>query len=238
MTTSFSFLECFGGVKFAWLGFLGSKYAGINKHSGGHLVIEWLDKGFCSSDLLQLSLLMYVRHLPRLSIDHCPLLVQMYSHRPAQSPRSMLKPFHMLVAWFEDPQLRQLVQLHWNFIEGSFMHYIIVFPMMHVVQSSSIWQYIQAEEGNSFSVLQGIQHSFQHGPFCFLSDLEKELTIQYEKILKQEKVLWFQKAKAKWFADGKQKHGSFMSQRSSRKRRRRRLYPCYGDQMILGLLIK
>ncbi|GKU90851.1 hypothetical protein SLEP1_g4795 [Rubroshorea leprosula] len=50
--------------------------------------------------------------------------------------------------------------------------------------------------------LDGIHRSLSQNPSNFLTTLEKELTLEYEKVLKLEEDLWFMKSKSNWIVDG------------------------------------
>ncbi|GKV26879.1 hypothetical protein SLEP1_g36097 [Rubroshorea leprosula] len=50
--------------------------------------------------------------------------------------------------------------------------------------------------------LEGIHHSLSRNPSSFLTSLEKELTLEYVKVLKLEEDLWFMKSRSNWIVDG------------------------------------
>ncbi|GKV43678.1 hypothetical protein SLEP1_g50939 [Rubroshorea leprosula] len=52
------------------------------------------------------------------------------------------------------------------------------------------------------NALVGIHQSLSLKPFTFLTTLERDLTWEYERILKLEEDLWFMKSKTNWMVDG------------------------------------
>lgn len=52
------------------------------------------------------------------------------------------------------------------------------------------------------SRLSGIHLSLSNAPSFFLQDFEKQIQLEYEIILQQEELYWFQHSKAKWFSKG------------------------------------
>ncbi|KAI5351559.1 PREDICTED: reverse mRNAase [Prunus dulcis] len=73
----------FSKEEFTWclmdLGFSTGEFTWCKKNDHGGTIWERLDRGPCSIDWRQTFPEAYVRHLPRINSDHCPLLISMNS---------------------------------------------------------------------------------------------------------------------------------------------------------------
>ncbi|KAL7165458.1 hypothetical protein ACSBR2_041192 [Camellia fascicularis] len=120
-----------------------------------------------------------VRNLPRTYSDHCPMIV--YTEG-THLPNPSLRPF----VW------KPPVQEYWLESNNPILEVILYI-------SSNAFSWNKSIFGNVFQLLgriEGIQkaqsNKFSHNLFI----LEKELAKEYNNILYQEELLWFQKSRA------------------------------------------
>ena len=88
------------------MGFIGPRFTWMNKRGVGDEVWERLDRGLCSMEWRIHYSESFVKHLPRLSSDHCPVLIQLQS---TQIPYSMSKPFRFEAMWLKNKDFEAII---------------------------------------------------------------------------------------------------------------------------------
>lgn len=78
------------------LGFSGAEFTWCKKNIHGETLWERLDRGLCNITWRLKFPEGFVRHLPRVKSDHCPILISLNS---AQCPRSEFKIFRFQAMW-------------------------------------------------------------------------------------------------------------------------------------------
>ena len=76
----------------------------------GEDVWERLDRGLCSMEWRSLYAEGFVRHLPRTSSDHCPIMLSLHS---THVPRNSFKPFRFEAMWMKHKDFGELVRHRW-----------------------------------------------------------------------------------------------------------------------------
>ena len=69
--------------------------------------------------------------------------------------------------------------------------------------------------------LNGIARSLSNGPNLYLEDLQTRLRREYEEVLLQEEVLWYQKSRCKWLQYGDRNTQYFHGMTVVRRKRNR-----------------
>ncbi|KAK2650977.1 hypothetical protein Ddye_018466 [Dipteronia dyeriana] len=93
------------------LGFIGSKFTWMTKRGIGEEICERLDKALCSMDWRIHFMEGFMRHLPRLMSDHCPILIQLHSN---QIPNNTCKPFRFEALWLKHKDFDELIHNSWQ----------------------------------------------------------------------------------------------------------------------------
>ncbi len=109
-----AFKNCLDARNLLDLGFSGPQFTWTNKRPND-LVMERLDKVLCNPSWKLCFEETNVLHLPRVSSDHNPILIELNLIRQVFGRR----PFRLETIWFSDPSFPKLVEDSWHF-----------FPMM------------------------------------------------------------------------------------------------------------
>ena len=138
-------------------------------------------------------------NLARLYGDHHPVLLDTCdtSSQPLGE-----KPKRFLLAWLEREDFRPTFEACWNHSgEG------ICKSIEDVVIGCRQW--CKENFGDIFkrketilARLKGIQNSPSYNHSIFLSILERNLLIEYQQLLRDEELLWFQKSRVNWIESG------------------------------------
>jgi exonuclease III len=110
----------FGGLK-QWvdhhalidLGFFGSCYTWSNNR-----IKERLDRAFCTCDWRLRLPEAFIRHLPKMKSDHCPILLQLHSNNSVD--RSVI-PFRFQAMWLTHKDFPDFVSSTWESTSGNFL---------------------------------------------------------------------------------------------------------------------
>ncbi|KAL7201937.1 hypothetical protein ACSBR1_033599 [Camellia fascicularis] len=113
-----------------------------------------------------------------------------------------LRPFRMEAAWFLNDKFKSLVQESWQETNNSILE---VIPSISSKASSwnkyifgNIFRNKRWLLGRIEDIQKAQSSKFSHNLFI----LEKELVKDYNNVLYQEELLWFQKSRAKWITMG------------------------------------
>lgn len=179
------------------MGAEGPKFTWSNGRKGMALIRKRLDRALCNSDWSSLFPEGMVRILPRTYSDHAPVLI--HTLRIASRGRTK-RPFRFEAAWLLDPRFHDVAKNSW--LGNNFADKII-----SLTNKVSKWN--KESFGNIFRKkkwilgrIEGIQRAQSNQPMHSLQCLEKDLIADYNNILNQEELLWFQKSRSKWLVEG------------------------------------
>ncbi|XP_039032140.1 uncharacterized protein LOC120167094 [Hibiscus syriacus] len=138
-----------------------------------------------------------VHHLDRTGSYHCLILLHTIN-----SPKgNKKKQFRFLADWMEHPDFEQFIKKEWvkhdNFMES----------LTHIKESIKVWNSevfgnINQKKKKLVTRLKGINKALRCYNSTRLTTLEAELKIELETILRQEDLLWAQRARCKWITHG------------------------------------
>lgn len=145
--------------------------------------------------------------------DHNPLLLSCMKART-----NRLKSFHFQAAWLSHPDYGALVDNSWKHAPGD------VVAKLGNVRNQSI-EFNKETFGNTFKKkrqLQGrireVHRELDIYPYANLILLERELQNEYDTVLAQEEMLWYQKSREKWVKFGNKNTKFFHTQTGIRRR--------------------
>nr|XP_025664883.1 uncharacterized protein LOC112763420 [Arachis hypogaea] len=206
------FQECVSTCGLVDLGYAGWAYT----WKRGNLA-ERLDRGLSNLDWQIAFPEALVKHMPMLKSDHSPICLQL---SPVSMQNRGRRPFRFLAAWITHPDFGNAVDASWN-VQGSWAEGVLNFKERIKEWNNSVFGDIFRRKHRILRRFQGITSSLGYAHNYFLDNLQKDLWVEYEKILLQEELLWFQKARSKWinFGDRNTKffHGSTMVKRRKNK---------------------
>ncbi|KAM1512919.1 hypothetical protein ACFX1Z_024417 [Malus domestica] len=125
----------------------------------------------------------FVKHLPKLSSDHNPLLISLMSNKV---PRATLKPFGFEAMWLQPESFKQHVQANWSTSNHNIPFKLNEFKEVLEKWNWEIFGNIFHKQKRIFAQLQGIQKALDVKHSQFLLDLEDKLLQDYYFILNQE----------------------------------------------------
>lgn len=197
------------------LGAKGNLFTWFCKAVGERAISKRLDRGMSDYNWRTTFHEAFVENLVRQHSDHSPLLLRCKSIIPDKGAR----PFRFQVAWLSHKQFPPLVQNAWK--KGN---HIVPFSLNKVKEEAL--DFNQKIFGNIFqrkhtleARLKGIQRSLESVDDLRLTLLEKDLQKDYNDVLKQEELLWYQKSREKWVRLGDRNTGFFHAQTIMRRRR-------------------
>ncbi|KAL5818956.1 hypothetical protein ACOSQ4_022798 [Xanthoceras sorbifolium] len=92
------------------MGFIGQNFTWMTRRGIGEEIWERLDRALCSPDWRLLYGEGFVKHLPRINSDHCPLLMSLTSRH---IPEGKLKPFRFEAMWLKHSNFNEVVSNNW-----------------------------------------------------------------------------------------------------------------------------
>ncbi|XP_072064218.1 uncharacterized protein [Arachis hypogaea] len=150
---------------------------------------------------------------------------------PAPSPRRVYvqisppnhvndgrRPFRFMAAWLTHPDFSNMVNNNWN-LAGSWSACICHFQNAVKSWNFNVFGNIHKRKNRIMRQLQGITANMNFHNNRFLQDLQVSLWKDYEKILIQEEVMWFQKSSCKWIEFGNRNTKFFHGTTLARRRR-------------------
>jgi len=196
------------------LGFSGPKLTWLRGMDTGMAKGARLDRALSNTAWRILFPEATVTHLPRISSDHTPLLLSL-SGRMANKRMSTFK---FQAAWFTHKGLAEVIKSSWD----SKAH--IMTNVSHLTDVLAKWN--KDTFGNIFhkkkivlARLGGIQTKLAISYHGGLAKLEKKLSDEYQEILYQEELLWFQRSREEWIISGDRNTAYYHAATTIRKAR-------------------
>lgn len=139
-----------------------------------------------------------IYHLPPFKSDHRPLLVQFKAERACNKRR---RPFRFLAAWLTHDDFQRFMKCNWH-KNMPWNHQMHRFKQDLEKWNKEIFGNIFARKKSLLRQLESInaQMVFNNNPH--LVEQQYNIWKEYEEVLGQEEILWFQKSRSKWLAFG------------------------------------
>lgn len=143
----------------------------------------------------------YIRHLPRLQSNHCPLLLTLHT---TQSPCPSLRPFRFRSMWFLHHEFNSSTAEFW---QQSTMP--LDQKMDELRGHLQQWNYnvcgnIFRRKWQILRRLVGINRVLSSSRNTYLCTFENELMREYNVLNEQEEICWKQKSRKDWLKFGDQ----------------------------------
>ncbi|XP_031131901.1 uncharacterized protein LOC116033288 [Ipomoea triloba] len=179
------------------LGFSSPKLTWIKSNQSDLIKGARLDRAMCNISWRHRFPEATVTHLPQVSSDHAPILVRTV----ATELRTTGAPFRFQAAWLTDQRVVEVVRNSWC----SNLHFMDNIPSVTVALSD--WN--RTVFGNIFhrkkivlARLEGVQRRYSTNPHRGIVRLEQKLIEEYQTILHQEELLWYQRSREDWILSG------------------------------------
>ncbi|KAK4482042.1 hypothetical protein RD792_012965 [Penstemon davidsonii] len=173
------------------LGFRGPKFTWWNSREGMARIRERIDRSMVNTDWQRLFPNSLVIHLPRTHSDHHPILTLCDG-----TPQSG-KPFRFELAWTTDPSCGEIVKNIWQSSKNIF-EAIGFLPSVLRDWNRHVFGNIFERKRILLARINGIQKRLCLRDNNFLSELESTLIGEYNTVLSQEELLWYQKSRVQW----------------------------------------
>ncbi|KAI0519641.1 hypothetical protein KFK09_007095 [Dendrobium nobile] len=185
------------------LGIVGPKYTWCNNKHGISRIWERLDRCLLNSPALELVPSAYVKHLPRIASDHCPV-----AFRLDDSMHSQPKTFRFEDTWRSYPATKRIVAKAWNKHDYGDDSEILNIKIKRTLKSLFFWNRNKCKSLNQLK-------DELHNDILNLQSLEDEAgglspddldtlcrkVREYNVTLVRLSTWWNQCAKAKWNDD-------------------------------------
>ncbi|GLT52768.1 hypothetical protein SLA2020_260880 [Shorea laevis] len=195
-----AYTECMNSCGLIDLGFRGPRFTWVNMREHNQIIRERLDRAWANPLWKEVFPEALVKHLPRISSDHCPIMVVLNPLIPTIGK----KPFRIEKFWMDHHSFKDLVSIHWKHSTLPLAYCSTNFKSAVQVWSKTTFHNIHKKKKEIIARLTGIQRFLQFRNSHFLLHLERDLTHEYQRILKQEEDMWFLKSRAQWIQGGQE----------------------------------
>ncbi|KAI0498728.1 hypothetical protein KFK09_019620 [Dendrobium nobile] len=221
------------------LGFVGPRITWTNNKVGNNKIWVRLDRILMNSEGIRLAPLATIKHLVRLALDHCPLLLNLTS----SSLRSMNRWYRFEDIWMSYPTTWKLVWKEWNKSDYGQPAEVLNCKCSRTLRALFYWSRNHLKElGDLKSSLEARLEELQelessNNGLNEVHDYEMwRKAVELNTTLAGIATWWRQRRKAKWIEDGDANSHFFHSFASARRRGNRILE--VRIQMEIGLKIQ
>ncbi|KAL8140213.1 LOW QUALITY PROTEIN: hypothetical protein V2J09_006234 [Rumex salicifolius] len=135
-----------------------------------------------------------VRHLPAIRSDHNPILLCL---GPTHSFDRHCRPFHFEAMWLSHPLFMKTVLEKWKGHKGAPEALNILREELRI-WNKDVFGNLNYKKDKLLKRIDGIDRTIALGAPIRLFRLQSNLKAEFEEVLRQEEVFWFQKSKEKW----------------------------------------
>lgn len=159
-----------------------------------------------------------VTHLPFFSSDHAPLYVQL---EPQTMGNPSKRPFRFEAAWLKHEGFKELLLNSWD---GEIKTPDALYRLRGTLKkwNREVFGDIQNRKDRLVQDIKLVQDLLELNQTDVLLKREEDLIKEFDVVLEQEEILWFQKSREKWIALG-DRNTSFSHTSTIIKRRRNRI---------------
>lgn len=156
-----------------------------------------------------------VSHLPPLSSDHAPLYVQLCPEAMGNPGR---RPFRFEAAWLKHPGFKDLLRNSWNSEIGT-QAALNGLRIKLKRWNIEVFGEVQKRKEKLVCEITAIQDLLAISQSDELLTKEADLNREFDTVLEQEELIWFQKSREKWIALGDRNTNYFHTSTIIRRRR-------------------
>ena len=214
---SLAFGDWINGQSLIDMGFRGNKYTWRRGKQEQWCVAKRLDRVLCCAQARLTWEEAVVTHLPFLASDHAPLYVQL---EPENRGNLKRRPFRFEAAWLSHPGFKDLLVSSWS-RDLTTPKALTQLERTLRMWNKEVFGEIQVRKEQLMSDINMVQGLLDHTHTNALLGREAELLKEFEVVLEQEEMLWFQKSREKWVALGDRNTKYFHTLTVVRRRRNR-----------------
>lgn len=158
-----------------------------------------LDRCFCNLGWRVRFQEAIMQHLPHLKSDHRPLLLRF----KRECRRNMRRrPFRFEAAWIKHDDFPAFVRRSWGNTNGTWNEKIQVFQGDLRKWNKEVFGLIGRKKLHLMRRLEWLDHQTRFHDNGDLVEEQIYVWREYEKVLAQEEIMWYQKSRAKWLKFG------------------------------------
>jgi hypothetical protein len=197
----------------------GGRFTWHRNNNGIRILSKKLDRGLANVDWRMSFPEAFVEVLCRLHYDHNPLLLRFGGLPLARGPR----PFRFEAAWIDHKDYESLVRNSWNSSNHNTITALNIVKENSIIFNHEVFGNIFRRKKHVESRLKGIQSYLERVDSLRHTFLEKELQQEYNHILFQEEMLWYQKSREMWVKFG-DKNSSFYHTQTIIRRKKNKIH--------------
>ncbi|GKV02365.1 hypothetical protein SLEP1_g14812 [Rubroshorea leprosula] len=180
------------------IGYIGPKFTWLNMRNNHQLIKECLDRAWANPDWWLFFPEANLYYLPRFNSDHHPIMLDLCPNLSRMGPR----PFRMEKFWLDHHDFSQVISPIWSVTNTNSTESLAPIVAASKQWSKAVFRNIFEDKKSIIKRLNGIYRSPAFPHSSFLVHLERQLSKEYENILKMEKDLWFMKSRSNWLIEG------------------------------------
>lgn len=158
-----------------------------------------------------------MQHLPFLFSDHVPLYVQLSS---VSRSNPQCRPFRFEAAWLSHVGFKDLLLSSWQ-RDVSTPEALSRLRIQLKRWNKEIFGDVQVRKERLMNEIKALQDVLEHSQTDDMLRKEEELIKEFEVVLEQEEMVWFQKSREKWIALGDRNTSFFHTSTVIRRRKNR-----------------
>ncbi|XP_072077874.1 uncharacterized protein [Arachis hypogaea] len=192
----------------------GRRFTWFRKIQGNREIAKRLDRACCTTEWRLLFPEAFVEVLSRSHSDHCPLLIRCQGVPIKKGNR----PFRFQAAWATHPDYKAIVQKSWNSTDFGIHRKLLGVQEASLEFNSTVFGNIFIKKRELEAYLNCIQRKMEADDDLILKHKEEELRAEYNLVLAQEELLWYQKSRDQWVRYGDRNTSFFNMQTIIRRK--------------------
>ncbi|XP_072071612.1 uncharacterized protein [Arachis hypogaea] len=192
----------------------GRRFTWFRKIQGNKEIAKRLDRACCTTEWRLLFPEAFVEVLSRSHSDHCPLLIRCQGVPIKKGNR----PFRFQAAWATHPDYKAIVQKSWDSTDFGIHRKLLGVQEASLEFNSTVFGNIFIKKRELEGYLNRIQRKMEADNDPILKHKEEELRAEYNIVLAQEELLWYQKSRDQWVRYGDRNTSFFHMQTILRRK--------------------
>lgn len=216
-TDSIAFGEWISELALIDMGFCGNKYTWKRGCMESTFVSKRLDRILCCAHTRLKWQEPVVSHLPFFSSNHAPLYLQLC---PVTGSDPRQRPFRFEAAWLNHSGFKDLLTASWD---GNLKTPEALNGLRIKLKqwNKEVFGDVQRRKEKLMVEIKTVQEVLEHNQTDALLAKEAELIKEFDVLLEQEELIWFQKSREKWVVTGDRNTKFFHTSTIIRRRRNR-----------------
>ena len=180
------------------MGFRGQQFTWKRGRSESLFIAKRLDRVLCCPHARLKWQEATVTHLPFLASDHAPLYVDL---EPILQTNKSRRPFRFEAAWLTHERFKDLLTASWD---SNLDTRLALKKLQGVLKrwNKEVFGNVQRRKEKLLSEILEVQKMIESNPTNELLQKESSLTNEFDVVLEQEEIIWYQKFREKLLTQG------------------------------------